>query len=361
MRSLAFFLLLAPFRFPAYVRCWRKIELSRLAVIEASEVVIFQVAAVCFVLAGFGVESFGYALIIAAAGSAILAMCLAQWVPKRPRFSVLRPWIGKARPYFFSGALNLWQANSSAPLLAIVFGTAIAGFYGWAAGFAAALVALSTVLTQSMFVGFTRVRDHARVVDGAIFATRILALLGGGLVAVVAGGAYPITKFVFAPRWLPGVNALRLLIVAVVVASIIFLLINLALADGRVRAANLWLLLLCVGTVSLGLPLAAFIGLEGYTGAYLLTAVCVLVLAWMQTLRTYTLGWPLVQYVALTFMCGTAGAFIATLVGRFALPPIWLLLLTVGMGGVSYLLLLLLLSRGGPWKDLRRMLSILRS
>jgi PST family polysaccharide transporter len=361
MRALAFFFLLAPFRFPAYVRCWRNIELGRLAIIEASEVVVFQVSAVGFVLAGYGVRAFGYALILGAATSAILAMRLARWWPQRPQFRALRPWISKARPYFVSGALNLWQANSNAPLLALVFGATIAGFYGWAAGFSAALVALAVVLTQAMFVGFAHVREHDRVVDGASFAVRILALTGGGLIAVVAGGADPITKFVFAPRWLPGVDALRLLIGAVVVTSLLLLFINLALADGRVRTANFWLLLLCAGTVALGLPLAAVLGLKGYTGAYLLVSVFVLVFAWRQTLRVYALDFALTQYVALIVVCAVAGACIASAVGCLALAPIWLLLATVGAGGISYLLPLLIFSRGGPWKDARKMLAILRS
>ncbi len=360
LRGMAAFLALAPFRFPTAVKFWREVQLGRLAVIEASETVAFQVVAVVLVLSGLREPAFAYALTAAAVVSASLSMLLGRWRPRAPVYSPLIPWWSRARPYFASSTLTLWRDYGHTPVIALVLGSVAAGYFGWAAGIANALTVLLAVLTQAAFVGFARVRDVERVTDALSRTLRLLSLGLGGILAVVVGAANPIAAVVFAHKWLPAVACMRCLIAAVGAGSLLTVFFNLALADGRVRQANSWLLTVFASTITVAVAAGAVWGVTAYTVAYCVIMTATLAVAWRQTCRTYPVPRSTLRYVlealACTIVAGAAGAVIAGDMGN-----------TVASLGASmaaslalYGVLFITLTRGAPVADLRQLLHTMR-
>jgi polysaccharide transporter, PST family len=361
LRGLAAFLVLAPFRFPAAVKCWREVQLGRLALIEASEGVTFQLVAVVLVLAGLGEPAFAYALAAAAAASASLSVLLVGWRPSLPVYAPLIPWWRQARPYFLSSMLTLWRDYGHTPVIALALGSVAAGYFGWAAGIATAMTALVTVLTQAAFVGFARVRDVGRTTDALSRALRLLALGLGGVLAVAAGAAHPIAAIVFAPKWLPAVACMRFLMAAVAAGSLLTVFFNLALADGRVRHANLWLLTVFAFTITLALGAGAIWGVTAYAVGYCAIMTTTLTVAWRQTTRTYHLPratlWYVLGALACTSAAATAGAVVAADMGD-TVASLGASLLT---SSALYALLFTVIARGAPVTEVRQLLATMRT
>jgi O-antigen/teichoic acid export membrane protein len=360
LRGIAAFLVLAPFRFPAAVKCWREVQLGRLALIEASEGVTFQVVAVVLVLAGLGEPAFAYALAAAAASSATLSVLLVRWRPGRPVYAPLISWWPHARPYFLSSILTLWRDYGHTPVIALVLGGVAAGYFGWAAGIATAVTALVTVLTQAAFVGFARVRDVKRTTDALSRALRLLSLGLGGVLAVLAGAANPIAAVVFAPKWLPAVDSMRFLMAAVAASSLLTVFFNLALADGRVRHANSWLLTVFGCTITFGLTAGSLWGVTAYTVTYCAIMTVTLAVAWRQTSATY----PVPRATAWFLLGALASAAVAAATGAVVAADMGNTVASVGAAGLAslglYILLFTIIARGAPLTDLRQLLNTMR-
>jgi PST family polysaccharide transporter len=360
LRGMAAFLVLAPFRFPAAVKCWREVQLGRLAVIEASEGVTFQLVAVALVLVGLREPAFAYALAAAAAVSASLSMLLGRWRPRRPVYAPLRSWWPRARSYFVASTLTLWRDFGHTPVIALALGAVAAGYFGWAAGIAIALTALVTTFTQAAFVGFARVRDPELTTDALSRALRLLSLGLGGILAVLVGAANPIAAVVFAPKWLPAVGCMRFLVVAVGTGSLLTVFFNLALADGRVRQANSWLIAVFAATVTLALAAGLVWGVTGYALTYCVIMTAMLVVAWRQTTRRYPLPGATLRYVLEALACAiTAAAVGAAIAGELG-NTIVSLFASAAASLALYGVLFTAIARGAPLTEVRQLLQTMR-
>lgn len=360
LRGLAAFLALAPFRFPTAVKFWREVRLGRLAVIEASETVAFQVVAVVLVLAGIGESAFAYALAAAAVVAASLSVVLGRWRPGRPVYAPLRPWWARARPYFVSSTLSLWRDYGHTPVVALALGAVAAGYFGWAAGIGSALIALLAVLTQAAFVGFARVRDIERVTDALSRTVRLLSLGVGGVLAPVAGAAVPIAAIVFAPKWLPAVWCMRFLIAAIGAGSLLTVFFNLALADGRVRQANSWLLTAFAATIALAVAAGSVWGVTAYSVAYFVIMTSTLAVAWRQTSRIYPVPGRTLRYVLEAWgsavIGATCGAVIASAMGNTVESLVASAVASLTLYGVLFTVI----ARGAPLTDVRLLVATMR-
>lgn len=360
LRGLSAFLVLAPFRFPAAVKFWRNVQLGRLAVIEASEGVTFQLVAVALVLAGLREPAFAYALAAATSVSASLSLILGRWRPGRPVYAPLVPWWSKARPYFASSVLTLWRDSGHTPVIALALGGVATGYFGWAAGLANALTALLTVLTQAAFVGFARVRDVERTTHALSRALRLLSLGVGAVLAVVAGAGDPIAAVVFAHKWLPAVNCMRFLMAAVCAGSLLAVFFNLALADGRVGRANTWLFAVFALTITFAVTAGAIWDVTAYTVVYCIAMSAMLVVAWRQTRKIYPIPRSTHRYTLEALASAAAAAAVgAALAGQMG-NTIASLAASVAASFAAYVVLFGVVARGAPISDLRDLLATMR-
>jgi O-antigen/teichoic acid export membrane protein len=241
-------------------------------------------------------------------------MTVMRWYPTRPSLAALRPWLAEVRPLFLAGGLGLIRDNGGAPLLSVVFGTAVAGYYGWALGVSVAVLALVSVSSHSLQLGFMRVKDRERTVDALRRSLRILLLLIGAVVAVIGGAGRPITAVIFTSRWLPALLGMRFLLAAVGLLTILNIFVSLAVADRRVATVNRLLIAVCGLTVVLGLPAAHYWGMQGYAGAMLLSTVVVLACAWRLTEQVYGIGRSDALFAAEVALSAT----VSVLIGAFA-------------------------------------------
>ncbi len=361
LRGMAGFLVVAPLRFPMMVRCWRRLQMGRLALIDLSEFIVLQVGALVLVLLGVGNAAFAYAIVAAACVSSGLSMVLMGWHPPRPIYRPLRPWFAEARDMFVANSLMLLRDNASAPLLSVVFGTGIAGYYGWAFGVTSAGLGLAAVLTHTLFLGFAKTADRAVIPHALRRALQLLVLYVGAVVAVIGGAARPITVTVFTTRWIPALLGLRLLLPALATLMVLGLFINLALAERRTAVVIRCLLLFFALVVAVGLPAAGLWGIAGYAGSVLVAALASTILMWSQTTRVH----PLERRLIWSNLGIAFSALVTVVLGSLVFRPnhgSWLTLVeALAICSVTFLALANLFSRGAMIGDVRYAYHTLRA
>jgi len=360
LRGMAGFLAVAPLRFPMMIRCWRRLEMGRLALIDLSEFVVLQVGALTLILLGVGPAAFGYAIVAGACTSSGLSMLLMRWFPPRPLYKPLAPWVAEARQMFAANFLALLRDNGSAPMLSVAFGTGIAGYYGWAAGVTSAGLGLAAVLTHTLFLGFAQAPDPSVIPDALRRALKILILYVGAVVAIIGGAGEPLTRTVFTARWIPALLGLRLLLPALATIMVLGVLTNLALAERRIAIVIRCLLLLVVLAVGFGLPATSQWGVAGYAAALLAAALVATIVIWRQTSRIHlmekTLVWSSMGVALSTGLTVVLGSFVfQTSRGS------WLVLAeALATCAAVFLTLAMVISRGDILADIRDALRVIR-
>ena len=244
----------------------RRLDFGKVALVEVSQALAYNVIVVALVWRGWGTASFGVALLARALTGAALA-------------SLVRPWSARlhwdwerARAFLRIGAplqgtaLVSQLKDSITPIfIGIAAGAATVGYVQWAQTLAGGPLWASMVLSRVYLPTFARVqRDPAtlaRFVEGAVRASH--ALVAPCAVLILALIA-PITVLVFGTQWLAAVPIFQILwignlIVPTTTAVLAFLA---ALGDTRtsLRFAFIWL----IATWLLGVPLVLAFGGMGY-------------------------------------------------------------------------------------------------
>ena len=244
----------------------RRLDFGRVAVVEVSQALAYNVVVVALVWWGWGTTSFGVALLARAVTGAVLASLASPWSP-RPSWDWPRAgaFLRVGLP-LQGGALVGQLKDSITPIfIGLAAGAATVGYVQWAQTLATGPLWASMVLSRVYLPTFARVQRDAptlaRFVEGAMRATHALVAPGAVLALALIE---PITRLVFGDQWLPALPIFRILwltnlITPTTTAVLAFLA---ALGDTRtsLRFALVWL----VATWLLGVPLVLAAGGIGY-------------------------------------------------------------------------------------------------
>jgi O-antigen/teichoic acid export membrane protein len=358
---LSAWLLVTPFRFPSEFRLYRAIRAGRVALIEAAELASYQSTVIVCATAGLGAKSFGFGLLAGVIAATLCSQMLSRWRPGRPSLRPALPWLRASLPFQTQTWLVLAKDRLTLPALALVAGTAVTGWFGWAYMIAAIPATLAALAGQSLFPGFSHLRNERQALAEAVsLATRLLGVAIFGFSAVVAGSIQPIITVVFSPRWLPAVHSFWLLAVASAVMATLVPLLQLAQADGRIGRANRWQLLYTLIIWCVGIPLASLLGGGGLSLSYAVASLASAYLAYRSSKQRYDLSilGALVRYGMAAAAAAAAAYATANLIvtdGPFAVVAA----LFAGLG--AYLLLLILLARRQLLSDLREMWKLVQA
>ena len=268
IRFVALALLMSLCRGVATATLERDLRFGVLGAINAGEALVFNGTAVMLAYLGWGVRSFGIALVAEALVGLVLTNVAASSIP----LPTLRP-IGIRRrlafgvPLLASGLVSVVKDAVSPLFIGFVSGARDVGLVEWAVTFAAYPL-LAVMLLQRVFLpAFARLQgDRARLgraVEGVILATNLVAQ---PLAVVTLVFASDLTPAVFGSRWVDGLGVFYLLWLANIAVPTAAPLSGLLNAVGETRtvlrysvfwAAATWLLtvpfVLGVGRIGFGL------------------------------------------------------------------------------------------------------------
>lgn len=312
--SLAAYLLVQAWRFPLWISANRDVALGRLATVETLDVLVFQGGAAVLAVAGFGVSSYGYALIAAGLTAAVCSAWMARFHPGTPHLRGLRAVARDAGRLSLATTLTLTRELAAVPVIAVALGATAAGLLSWASSLAAFLVVGSVAASQSLFAGVAAARasDDA---PGATFAVRLIALGVCGAAGMLAAAAPALTSLLATDAWASAQEPMVLMLVAAVAVSLCAPLLQVAYARGRAHRAARWQLWAIVVAFAGGLPIAVVTKLEMFCCAIAAGSVIMLTLAWRDGRAHGTLAQGT---FAVVIRCAAA-AIVAAIVGRAAL------------------------------------------
>jgi O-antigen/teichoic acid export membrane protein len=238
-----------------------------------------------------------------------------RWDPRTVRYFLgfgSRNVLGRVLEDALQKVDRLWTGS--------VLGPQALGLYARAVAYSRAPIGLADRPVASIVIGAYAelARDRGRL-SGALMRIAELLVNASALIAVTVGLAAPeLIVLLVGAKWLPMLDAFRILLLAAVPAALIRTFVQLLVAVGapgaRVRIAALRLAILVLGILALGPTL----GITGVGLAVLISAVSGLALAlpYVGRFADVSLGTLLVPPV----LAAMAAVLAGTLTGRF-LPP----------------------------------------
>jgi len=207
------------------------------------------------------------------------------------------------------GQLVSMAKDSITPLFVGVYlGAAQMGYITWATTLAGYPLMLQMPLQRLYMPFFARLqsdsKELARFVSHSLWIANAIA---APLTMITIGLAYPITNFIFGPKWVTALPLFYCIAAGIFFSPSATPLIGALNAIGKSHLTFLVSVMWMVATWAFGVPLMIRFGLIGFGIAIMLVQVTNLVLYWLawdklavSPWRAYWPSWPLAALVALT-------------------------------------------------------------
>lgn len=265
---------------PSQIEMERHLNFQKLAVVETAQAVCFNVIAVGLAWRGFGVMSFGIALLARSVAGAVIANIIE---PASHRW--LLDWhLAKAHLrfglYYQSAQIISLVKDSITPMLiGFMIGAAAVGYISWAAMIAAYPVMVLMVLQRLYLPSFSKFQHDlihfGRFVQQVIWATNSIA---APLSVVLLVLIHPVTSIVFGAKWETAIPLFYFFWIANIFVPTATPVQSLLNSLGRADLATVFAVMWMVLTWGLGWPLVLRKGMLGIAIATALVQLSNLVL-----------------------------------------------------------------------------------
>lgn len=333
----------------------RELAFRRLAFLQLLQVCVTQSALVAAAFAGMGHRSLIFNTL---AGGAVVTALLLWWKPYPVRLPralaaisgpILQGWrllVSRAGWYAYS--------NMDQTIIGRVLGRDSLGAYSFSLTFANLPVQEITSVFSRVVPGvFTEVQhDRARLRGYFLRLTEAIAFLAFPCAAGIALVADVLVALALGPQWGAVVEPLRILCLASAFTAAQILVSHILMWTGRFRA-NMWCSILAAAVLPLAFLAGTRYGLEGVAWAWAIAMPLVNIPSMVIAFRAIDSGFrDWLRALLPAAICTTCMAM-AVVAVRFALPtmlPNWVRFAALaGTGGITYVLVLLLVYRERVW------------
>jgi O-antigen/teichoic acid export membrane protein len=272
----------------------RELAFSKLAVVEVTQAVAFNLVAVILAWRGVGVLSFAIALAIRAACGALLSNMIEPWAmgwlwDK----SVLKRHLRFGLALQTSQFVSLVKDSITPVFVGLYLGAAKMGYVTWATTLAGYPTMILMPLQRLYLPFFARLQsDREELRSYAGHATWVTNAIAAPLVVGTCALAHPITVLIFGTKWLIALPLFYCLATANVVASNSAPLLGLLNAVGRSHFTMFLAIAWMTTTWVLGVPLMIRFGLIGFGIAVIAVQVTNISLYWAVWHEVSLSVWP---------------------------------------------------------------------
>jgi O-antigen/teichoic acid export membrane protein len=259
-------LLLTSFQSIPALRLERKLSFDRLAIIDTTQSLSFNVVAIVLALKGFGVWSFVIALLMRSALGAVMIQWVSQWrigwVFDWPR---IRAHMAFGVPYQAINFISLIKDSITPVLVGSLAGLAAVGYISWSNTVAAYSVLALMVFQRVYLPAFARLQGDRKglgeFVERVVWATNAIC---APLALLMLALFEPFTVQVFGSKWLVAKPYFHLLWCANLVVPTATPMLGLLNALGRAKTSMLFAFVWMAGTWLIGAPLIVAFGGIGF-------------------------------------------------------------------------------------------------
>jgi O-antigen/teichoic acid export membrane protein len=190
----------------------RNIDFKRIAWVDITENLAFQVVAISGALMGLEAWSFILAAITRALLGALMIFAVSPWRPAFIfRFSSVKGLVQFGLPYQGNQILSFIKDAVTPLFVGVYAGAAAVGYVNWARNFAFAPLLISESFGRVAFPAFSRLQGDrellARTVERSI---RMMTLVLFPITAIMFALGPELTHVVFTDKWMPGIHVFYL-------------------------------------------------------------------------------------------------------------------------------------------------------
>jgi O-antigen/teichoic acid export membrane protein len=265
-RLLSVALLVTSFQTISVVRLERKLQFHRLAIAEGAQAITFNTVAVLLALNGFGVLSFGIAVLSRAIVSAFIIYFSSPWkMIWRWDIARIRTHLNFGIPYQGISLISVLKDSISPIFIGLLINTAAVGQVNWAQTLAA-YPPMGLMLFQRLYLPvFSKLQTQPGKLG--IFLSEVI-ILTNAIVAplsmLTVFFAQPITQVFFGEKWLSSLPLFYLFWLSSLIIPTITPIFGAINAMGKSRIAFNFALMWMLVTWIVGLPFIFFFGILGY-------------------------------------------------------------------------------------------------
>lgn len=264
----------------------RKVQFQKIVLVQIIENTVFYITVSVLALAGLGLTSFTYAVIIRAIVGTTVMYTLFFWMPKIGiSMKSLRSLLSFGLPFQTNSFLALAKDDLIMLFLGKILGLEALGYIGWAKRWAEAPIRIiSDNINRILFPVFSRIQ-HDRTRIGRIiqkivsYQSLLLIPVYAGMILLMHEVVYLIPRY---SKWAPALPIFYLICISAILSSYSTPFINLFNALGKVRLSFKFMLYWTVMTWVSVPFLTKFLGIYGFpiTLVFLsLTAVVIIHMA----------------------------------------------------------------------------------
>jgi O-antigen/teichoic acid export membrane protein len=257
------------------IRLERTLRFKELANADLVSQLVYVVAALSGAIAGLHVWAFVIASILARTIHTIIVNFISPW---RPRLGIdrssIRTMLSFGVPYQLNGLLIQVKDNFVPTFIALAAGAKAVGYVNWAVGLATNPFFLLTIVSRVTFPTYARLQHDLPALKDAIEKSIkwIAATVFPGTFLLMAL-AHQIVRFLYGPKWAPGLISFYFLCIPVLCATWSTVLISALYGMGRAKTV---LKIMAIWTVvgwGLSAPLTLWFGYNGFAIATALVSV----------------------------------------------------------------------------------------
>ena len=248
------------------VQLERSLSFGRLAVIESTQALAYNVTLIGLVWHGLGPLAVAFAILTRSMTGALVGTLVRRWpvgfaldrkrLPELMAFGI---------PFQGVMAVSMLKDSSTPVLVSTLFGAAAVGFVQWSQVVAAYPVFALMVFQRLYLPSFARMQSHPEALGP--FVERVLRLTNSvvaPLALLTLALIEPITRIVYGDKWLVALPLFRLLWAANLIVPTAQPLLSLISASGRSRLAFAFAVSWAVLTWGVGWLAMRWLGLIGF-------------------------------------------------------------------------------------------------
>jgi len=335
----------------------RRLKFAKLIIPEIVEVISFQLIAVSLAWLGFGIWSFIFGLLV----RSLLGVIALYWIsPWRPSFAwdlnITKRLIAFGIPFQLNGFIAMIKDAVMPIFVGALSGAAAVGYLNWALTFSKLPILFMSDIFRVTFPTYSRIQHNKQLLKAAIEKTiRFTNLFLFPAVFLLAATAKPIILLIFTDKWLPALPAFYVHLFGILVVGIANTFMDSFWAMGKTKIAIRLLIIYTIINWATSVPLVYKYGFIGAMIGSVIVLYVSLPLTWYYIRQIVPV--KVIPHIWASFTAASLSGLLTWKLALSLATSLPSLILTLFLGGLSYLALLFLLDKQNLLTDIRWFLA----
>jgi len=266
VRVMALTIMVSTFAIVPAIQMERNLRFKEMANADLVSQIVYVFTAVGLAASGLHVSAFVIASLASRTLHTVIVNIISPWKPVlgvvRAR---LRAMLAFGVPYQLNGLVLQLKDNFVPTFIAIVSGAQAVGYINWAVGLATNALFLLTIVSRVTFPAYARLQhDLPALKDSIEKSIKWISATVFPAVFMLAALAHQIVRFLYGPKWAPGLISFYLLCIPMIASSYSTVLVSALHGVGRAKTVLKLSTIWAVAGWAISVPLTLWIGYNGF-------------------------------------------------------------------------------------------------